>query len=184
MPAPPAHLTSAGRRALARSDTPSAVGLLSRAAALAVGDDVDRSALLVDLAEAKRDAGDLSGADEAVEEALALAEQAGSAVAAEAARIAHLRIAFQTDSALTVEETLPAVERAIAAFELAGGDRDLARALYVRAWISWLGCRAAEAEQALEAAIVHARHAGDERAEASALHLLVGVALYRADAGR
>lgn len=172
------HLASAGRRALARSDTPSAVGLLSRAAALAAGGDVERSALLIDLAEAKRDAGDLTGADQALEEALALAERAGSVVAAEAARIGHLRIAFQTDSALTVEEILPAAERAIAAFELAGDDREAARALYVRAWISWLGCRAAEAEQALEAAIRHARRAGDERAESSALHLLVGVALF------
>ena len=172
------HLASAGRRALARSDIPAAVGLLSRAAALAAGDDVVRSALLVDLAEAKRDGGDLSGADLALGEALELAERAGSAVAAEAARIGHLRIAFQTDSDLRVEETLPVVERAIAAFEAAGDDRELARALYVRAWISWLGCRAAEAEQALEAAIVHARRAGDERAEASALHLLVGVALF------
>ena len=137
-----------------------------------------RSAQLVDLAEARRDAGDLTGADRALEEALALAERAGSAVAAEAARIGHLRIAFQTDSGLRVEETMPVAEQAIAAFEAAGDDRELARALYVRAWISWLGCRAAEAEQALEAAIVHARRAGDDRAEASALHLLVGVALY------
>ena len=172
------HLGSAGRRALARSDTPAAVGLLSRAAALAAGEDAVRSAQLVDLAEARRDAGDLNGADRALEEALALAERAGSAVAAEAARIGQLRIAFQTDSGLRVEETLPVAERAIAVFEAAGGDRELARALYVRAWISWLGCRAAEAEQALEAAIVHARRAGDDRAEASALHLLVGVALY------
>ena len=172
------HLGSAGRRALARSDTPAAVGLLSRAAALAAGEDAVRSAQLVDLAEARRDAGDLNGADRALEEALALAERAGSVVAAEAARIGQLRIAFQTDSGLRVEETLPVAERAIAAFEAAGGDREFARALYVRAWISWLGCRAAEAEQALEAAIVHARRAGDDRAEASALHLLVGVALY------
>ncbi|HVN61815.1 MAG TPA: BTAD domain-containing putative transcriptional regulator [Gaiellaceae bacterium] len=173
-----AHLASAGRRALARSDIPAAVGLLSRAAALAAGDDVVRSALLVDLAEARRDAGDLTGADLALAEALELAERAGSAVAAQAARIGHLRIAFQTDSDLRVGETLPVVESAIAAFEAAGDDRELARALYVRAWISWLGCRAAEAEQALEAAIVHARRAGDDRAEASALHLLVGVALF------
>jgi DNA-binding SARP family transcriptional activator len=172
------YLASAGRRALARSDIPGAVGLLSRAAALAVGDDLARSTLLVDLAEAKRDAGDLTGADRALGEALELADRGGSVVAAEAARIGHLRIAFQTDSALRVEETLPAAERAIAAFEAAGDDRELARALYVRAWISWLGCRAAEAEQALEAAIVHARRAGDDRAEASALHLLVGVALF------
>ncbi len=172
------HLASAGRRALARSDIPAAVGLLSRAAALAAGDDVGRSTQLVDLAEAKRDAGDLAGADEALAEALALAERAGSVVAAEAARIGHLRVAFQTDSGLRVEETLPVVEHAIAAFEAAGDDRELARALYVRAWISWLGCRAAEAEQALERAIVHARRAGDDRAEASAIHLLVGVALF------
>jgi len=172
------HLAAAGRRALARSDIPAAVGLLARAAALAAGDDVDRSALLVDLAEAKRDAGDLTGADEALADALELAERAGSVVAVEAARIGHLRVAFQTDSDLRVEETLPVAERAIAAFEAAGDDRELARALYARAWISWLGCRAAEAEQALEAAIVHARRSGDDRAEASALHLLVGVALY------
>ncbi len=172
------HLGSAGRRALARSDIPAAVGLLSRAAALDAGEDAVRSAQLVDLAEARRDAGDLTGADRALEEALALAERAGSAVAAEAARIGHLRIAFQTDSGLRVEETMPVAEQAIAAFEAAGDDRELARALYVRAWISWLGCRAAEAEHALEAAIVHARRAGDDRAEASALHLLVGVALY------
>lgn len=37
---------------------------------------------------------------------------------------------------------------------------------------------AGEAERALDAAILHARRAGDERAEASALHLLVGVALF------
>jgi len=172
------HLASAGRRALARSDSPACVGLLSRAAALGAGDDVERSALLVDLAEGQRDAGDLTGAGEALEEALALAEGAGSAVAAEAARIGQLRIAFHTDSALTVEETLPSVERAIAVFEQAGDDRELARAWYVRAWISWLGCLAAEAERAVEAAIVHARRAGDERAEATALHLLVGVALF------
>ena len=172
------YLTSAGRRALWRSDIPAAVGLLSRAAALAAGDDVERSTLLVDLAEAKRDAGDLTGADEALGEALELAERAGDVVATESARIGHLRVAFQTDSALTVDETLPVAERAIAAFEAAGDDRELARALYVRAWISWLGCRAAEAEQALEAAIVHASRAGDERSEASALHLLVGAALF------
>ena len=105
------HLGSAGRRALARSDIPAAVGLLSRAAALAAGEDAVRSAQLVDLAEARRDAGDLTGADLALEEALALAERAGSAVAAEAARIGHLRIAFQTDSGLRVEETVPVAEQ-------------------------------------------------------------------------
>ncbi len=172
------HLASAGRRALARSDVPAAVGLLSRSVALAPDDELARSALLVDLAEAKRDAGDLSGADEALDRALAFAESAGSALAAEAARIGLLRIAFLIDKGLRIEDALPVAERAIAAFRASGDDRALARALYVRAWISWLGCRAAEAEQALEAAIVHARLAGDERAEASALHLLVGVALF------
>jgi class 3 adenylate cyclase/tetratricopeptide (TPR) repeat protein len=72
-------LSNAGRRALARADLPAAVSLLSRTAALVRRDSDFRMEILVDLAEAQMLSGAFDDAAAVLDEAIATADDVGSA---------------------------------------------------------------------------------------------------------
>ncbi len=170
------RLASAGRRAYARGDLPAAVGLLSRGAALLGPGAPDRAELLVDLGEALRETGDFDRAESVLAESADAA--AGDAALESAARVARLRLQLTTDPAIKTDELLSEAKRAVEVFVRLGDERRLAKAWELLAWVPWFRCRAAEAGQALQRAIVHARRAGDKRTEAQSLHFLVGTALF------
>ena len=159
-----ARLSSGGMRAFARSDFPSAINLLTRAAALRSEDDPARIALLTDLATAFEELQRISEADpiwaEAIESARTLADDR---------LLAHALIQrwrWRLTHADEVEEATRDALWAMNIFEAAGDDRGLARAWSLRGHISWeWKQQAAGEEEAVEHALFHARKAGDHYEE-------------------
>jgi DNA-binding SARP family transcriptional activator len=172
------RLAAPGRRAFNHGDLPAAVNLLSRAAALTADRTLPRAELLADLGEALRDEGDLQRADrtlgEAIEEACALNEEALEW----RTRMVRLKVQNQLDPDLTTHDLESVAERGREVLARHGDDGGLARAWWMLAWITWLRCRAGEAEAALTHTIEHARRAGALRVEASGLNLLLGSGLF------
>ena len=173
-----ALLFGAGRRAATRGDVPAAIGLLSRAAAVAPAGDASRADLLTELAEALREGGDFSRADRVLAEALALAASHADRAVEAQARIARLRVQLATNQELGPREVEGVVSAAIDVLTELGDERRLAKAWFLRAWLEWLGCRAMAAAESSRRAAAHAERAGDERSQAQALHLLVGADLF------
>ena len=92
------HLSSAGRRALARGDMPAAANLLQRAAALLGEEDPARALLLLDAGEAAVDIGELERAESVLTEAADRALSAGETGIARAAALALLQLRYTTDA--------------------------------------------------------------------------------------
>jgi DNA-binding SARP family transcriptional activator len=165
------RLASAGRRAYARDDLPTATALLERAAALREPGAPDRFELLVDLGDALREIGELERAAAVLAEA---ADGASDASEAAGVRIARLRLQLQTDHEIEIEAVSREAGEAIAIFEELGRDRRLAKAWELLAWARWYQCQAGQADAALQQAVACARRAGDRRTEAQSLHLSIG----------
>ena len=172
------RLAAAGRRAYARGDLPAAVGLLARASSLLEPGAPRLPELLVDLGEALRETGDFDGAEGVLAEAAEAAAELGDGGLEAAARLAGLRLRLTTDPEIKPDELLAEAKRAADVFARLGDERRLAKAWELMAWVPWFRCRAGEAEEALQRAIEHARHAGDRRTEAQSLHFLVGTAFF------
>jgi DNA-binding SARP family transcriptional activator len=172
------RLGAAGLRAFGRGDIHAAVSLLSRAAALLPDDDPKRLELLPELGEALRSGGQIARSEEVLAEAIEAAAAAGNPAVEEHARLARLRVHMATRPELSTAEMIPLVDRAIRTFEELKDDRRLALALYVRAWVAWIVCRAGEAETAVRRAIDVAERAGDARAVAIGTHLYLGTVLF------
>jgi DNA-binding SARP family transcriptional activator len=172
------RLASAGRRAHARADLPSAARLLTRAAALFEAGAPGRVELLVDLGEALREGGELEQAAVVLADAAADPGTADDAALDAQVRIGRLRLQSQVDPEIDTEELSREARHAIEVFERLGDDRRLAKAWELLAWAPWFRCRAAEADAALERAIAYARRAGDSRTEALGLHFSIGAAYH------
>ena len=156
------RLESAGRRALARSDLPAAIGLLERAADLLALDAPKRAALLPELGAALIEAGRLRDAEPVLEEARRLAAAAEDDCADSHAlvQLQFLQLLRVADS--STEEAARAVETVIPVFERYGDEHGLCRARKLEALMQWNMARAAAAAAAWEEAAEHARRAGDE----------------------
>jgi predicted ATPase/DNA-binding SARP family transcriptional activator len=165
------RLASAGHRAYARDDLPSAEALLARAAALREAGAPDRFELLVDLGDALRETGQLERAAAVLAEA---EDSAGDPSDKACVRIARLRLQLQTDHEVEIELVSREARDAIAIFAELGNDRRLAKAWELVAWARWYHCQAGKADAALQQAVACARRAGDRRTEAQCLHLSVG----------
>jgi len=155
-------LARAGRRALARDDAHAAVSLLTRAAALRPGDP----ALLVELAEAHFETGDLTEAERSNGEAAAAARRSGDARSGLAAQLSSRMIGLLVRSEGGADEIAAEVNRALPTFEQAGDDATVARLLSRLAAAYWWRCRVVPMEATLERALEHARRAGDDRQRA------------------
>jgi len=156
------RLESAGRRALARSDLPAAIGLLERASDLLAFDEPRRAGLLPELGAALIEAGRLPDAEIVLAEARELA-----AAAQDEGADSHALVQQQFLQLLRVadggtEEAARAVETVIPVFERSGDHHGLCRARRLQAWLYWNKARAAAAAEAWEQAAAHARLAGDE----------------------
>jgi len=173
------RLATAGRRALARGDTPAATALLDRALAVAPGDDPVRGHLLNDLAESLVAAGDFARADEVLTAASAAAEAGGDGggLLAQVA-LGRLGMRLLIEPGLPLDAIQGEVEAAIAALEQAGDDRGLARAWRLLGYEHFMRCRIERAEAALARTIEHARRAADERVDAYARGMLAAAAFW------
>jgi len=171
-------LAASGRRAFARGDMSTAADLLVRAAALLPDEHAERCSLLLDLAEALSERGDLAGADAAVAEAGELAERADDPGLRAHAVIVQLLLLESTDPKRRSEEGLAQATDLVRVLEALGDDLGLARAYRLLADVHWTSSRYAAAQEAAERAIEHAQRAGAVWQEDQSLGTYLGAAVY------
>jgi len=172
------HLSSAGRRALARGDMPAAANLLQRAAALLGGTDPAGALLLLDAGEAAVDIGELERAESVLTEATDRARSAGEIGIARAAALARLQLRYTTDAQAVQEDVVELVERQIPELEAMGDERALVRAFRLLTYVHWTRARFGDAAAAAERTIRHATAVGDEVTARRFLGSLAISALY------
>jgi class 3 adenylate cyclase/tetratricopeptide (TPR) repeat protein len=168
------RLGRAGERALARSDIPAALNLLTRCGRIAPAEGPARAEYLRLLAEARMAAGDLDGADAAFAEAIERAIRTGDERTRWRAVAQHLRLRGQIDPEVAESDRSQADE-AIAALEELGDDLGLAKAWLLRTDVHAIQMEGA-LEEAAERVVLHARRAGAVREESEGI-AWVGAAL-------
>jgi predicted ATPase/DNA-binding SARP family transcriptional activator len=160
------RLASAGMRAFARGDADAASSLLGRAAQLLPRDDPDRLMLLVRVGAALEASGELSRAEEVLDEVVELAQRTGQRRIELRARLERNAVLERLRTSSEVGEGALLAEQAIPIFEAEGDDEGLARAWEQIGDVHWAACHFAARVEALERALVHAERAGDRRLEA------------------
>jgi predicted ATPase/class 3 adenylate cyclase/DNA-binding winged helix-turn-helix (wHTH) protein len=156
------HFEAAGRRALARGDHTGAVTLLERAAALLSGDNPRRTKLLPDLGAALIEAGRLTDADAALNDADRAASTARDARARAHVLVHRQFLRLQRGESGGLAEATAVVDEVVPVFEQAGDEHGQCDAHRLRAWLHWIEGQADAASEAWERAAAHAREAGDE----------------------
>jgi class 3 adenylate cyclase/tetratricopeptide (TPR) repeat protein len=170
-------LSSAGRRALARGDLPSATSLLRRAVALLPDSPALRIELMVDLADGLLQQGAFDDCRVVLEDATSAAKAIGDErLLARVQLIEAGRAQFVGGSGESTN-ALAAVAAAVPILELAGDDAGLARAARLEMYTLGMLGRFKDAASAAARVVDHARRAGDERlvsrSSASIANLLV-----------
>ena len=166
------RLTSAGRRSLMMGDGGGAANLLARAVALAAPRDKDGVELLLELALALVDSGNLREARLRREEALELARSLGDrALELRAScELDDLRITF--DRSFTAEQAIERGREAVRELEQSGDHQALAAAWNLVAFGENLRGTWTGMVPALERVAEHARLAGNLRRESEVLFFL------------
>ena len=160
-------LGRAGRRAFARGDMPAAVALLSRADALLGDEDERRLDLVIVLARALIQSGDLARAETLLAGASETAGAAGNRRIGALASIEQAYVHLYTDMHNGAEEAERTADEALATFEELSDRHGQARALNLLAAVHWHRCRYGPMEEVLERAL--------SQAEAEDRRLLVGI---------
>jgi class 3 adenylate cyclase/tetratricopeptide (TPR) repeat protein len=171
------HLLRAGRRAVRRGDSPAAVSLLTRAAALLPDSHAERRELLAILGSALMRTGDFSRAEGALTEALEAAHAAGDRRLEMRTLIERELFRSFTSSEESVEEIVAVADQAIPLLGELGDDLGLAKAWWLKSEVHVHACRWAARAENLERALGYARAAGD-RSEQSTLASQLALALY------
>ena len=171
------HLARAGRRAVRRGDSPAAVSLLTRAAALLPDSHDERRQLLAILGSALMLTGDFSRAEGALTEALAAAHAAGDRRLELRTLIERELFRSLTRSEESVEEIVAVADNAIPLLQELGDDLGLAKAWWLKSEVHVHACRWAARAENLERALGYARAAGD-RSEQSTFASQLALALY------
>jgi len=157
-------LGSAGKRALGRTDMPTAADLLGRAARLLPEDDPPRIDLLTELAEAQEALSDFDGVAGSVAAALEAAGRLGDARLGARAELRRLALGVYAPELAGPEIDLEAgVQAAIETFTAARDEAGLARAWRVRAMIRSKAGQYDDVAAAAEQIIEHATRAGEQR---------------------
>jgi class 3 adenylate cyclase/tetratricopeptide (TPR) repeat protein len=166
------RLTSAGHRSVMMGDGTGAANLLTRAAALAEPRGKDGVELLLDLALALVDSGNLREARLRREEALELARSLGDRALELRARceLDDLRVTF--DRSFTAEQAIERGREAIRELEQSGDHQALAAAWNLVAFGENLRGTWTGMVPALERVAEHARLAGNRRRESEVLFYL------------
>ena len=155
------QLGTAGRRAAARGDMPAAANLLDRAATLLPGEDAERGALLLDLAEALLDLGETGLAHATIAEARKVGETLNHEQLVARASTDAVWLRVRLDPA-TVSEGRVELGRAVDYFAASHDHRCLAHALRVQASLSAsFELELGAAQELLERALGHAEAAAD-----------------------
>ncbi|MGH3081837.1 MAG: ATP-binding protein [Gaiellaceae bacterium] len=171
------HLLRAGKRATRRGDSPAAVSLLTRAAALLQDSHPERRELLAILGSALMRTGDFSRAEGVLTEALAAAHAAGDRRLELRTLIEREMFRSFTSSEESVEEIVAVADSAIPLLQELGDDLGLAKAWWLKSEVHVHACRWAARAEHLERALAYARAAGD-RSEQATFASQLAVALY------
>jgi class 3 adenylate cyclase/tetratricopeptide (TPR) repeat protein len=171
------HLARAGRRAVRRGDSPAAISLLTRAAALLPDSHGERRELLAILGSALMRTGDFSRAEGALTEALDAAHAAGDRGLEMRTLIERELFRSFTSAEESVEEIAAVADNAIPLLQELGDDLGLAKAWWLKSEVHMHACRWAARAENLERGLGYARAAGD-RSEQSTLASQLAVALY------
>jgi class 3 adenylate cyclase/tetratricopeptide (TPR) repeat protein len=160
------RLASAGNRARARGDVAAAANLLERASALLPELDPARLALLPELGEALVDVGRFADAEAVLDDAIGAARSTGDPRVAADAGLRRLLVELRTGDAERWSETaVPRIEEAIEVFTQHVDHAGLARAYRLLGYVHGTACNYAQAAEACERALYHAREAGDAKEE-------------------
>jgi tetratricopeptide (TPR) repeat protein len=171
------RLASAGRRSLAIGDATGAANLLARAVALADRQSKDGVELVLELAQALSDAGDLREARLRREEALELARLLGDRALELRARCEVDYLLAGNEPSFTAEQALKRGREAVRELEQIGDHQGLAAAWNLIAFGENLRGTWTGMVTALERVAEHARLAGNRRRENEAL-FFVGPAIF------
>ena len=172
------HIAAAARRSLVRGDTPAAIGLFERAAALLPDDDPTRLRMLVSLGYALTDTGDWEEAGVLLGNAVSIAETAGERLAGADAAVALTFVTLHTNSETLHVDARTDLASWIRVFEEHGDQAALARALSLLGMLRFWAGEMAPAIGELELAARHAREAGDRIQELVVLAFSVMGLLY------
>jgi predicted ATPase/class 3 adenylate cyclase len=172
------RLSSAGRRAAARSDMPAAANLFSRAVSLLPADDPARIQLLPELAEALIETGDFDGAVSVLDDAADSARRLEDDALAARASLERYMIALYRSEAGRESDAIAETQRAIAVFDRAGDHAGMARAWRLLVNIHGTAGRWEDATLAADQFVRCARRAGDARLIARAAAGYATVALH------
>jgi len=165
-------LASAGRRAFGRGDMAAAAGLLRRAASLLQVDPPRRLELLPELGKACRFAGDRTGAEAALREAVDQAATLGDRRLMTLSRVEHTFMRLYTDPGVETEDAIRVAEEALGIFAELDDERGLAQAWALIGHANWLLCRGARMEEAFTRALECTQRAGDPREQGWVLRML------------
>jgi len=133
------------------------VALRSRALALMPRDDPRRPQLLAELGDALLWRGRFENAEQALTEAIDLADETSDVRTRTLAQLSLLRLRFQIDPDVDYAELDREAERAAEMFEAQGDDAGAAQAWHVAYWARWGLCHLSRAREAAERALEHAR---------------------------
>lgn len=171
-------LGSAGRRALARGDTPAAANLLERATSLLPTHDPWRLDLLDDLSEALVSIGELSRAEALLEEGIGAAKQTTDRRLQADLDFALLAVHLWSDPEGWSDEALREAERMRSVFEEVGDQLGLANTWELVGVVHGTACQYGKAEEAARNSLKHAKLAGDRRHEVRNLSHLAQAATF------
>jgi DNA-binding SARP family transcriptional activator/tetratricopeptide (TPR) repeat protein len=167
------RLGVAGRRALARGDTPAAINLASRAASLLPTDDPMRVHVIPGVRTVQGHGGELAWADTLLRDAIAT----GDVRLQTHARVQQALLRLFTRSDVRVDELVTLAMDAIEVFGELRDELGLARAWRLLQQARYLGRQGADSADAAEQALVYARRADDLLEEEEILAWL-GIALF------
>ena len=166
------RLAIAGHQAVNRGDIPAtAVKLLASAIDLLPEDHQRRLDVLLDLADALREAEDLTGALATYTRAVEVARAGGDRRHAAHALLGRLDTLWFMDPRQLDVGGRQEARQVIPVLERLGDDLGLAKAWRVLAYAQFAMGESIEAQQAAERAIASARRAGDQRLEARIVRL-------------
>ena len=173
------YLERSGRRAFARGDSPAAVSLLKRAAALLEIRDPRRTDLTIMLGDALLDLGEFSDVEEVIEQIERVAGVNDDGRALAWAKLLRCELQSQTEFADWQGSGAAQIEQLIEAFSKEEDDPGLARVHLLKALMAWDAFRLTEANNALETSLHHAASSGEHsHAEARCLSGLAAVLLW------
>ena len=156
-------LSSAGRRAFGRGDTPAACNLLRRAVALLPTDDPERVELIGDLADALMEEGHFDEARDTIAEGAMIAERLGDRRLAARVRLAARRLDLVLSELEGSQSAIADTTEAIDILAAAGDEAGLARAWRLLMIIHGTTGAYDKAAEAAMQVVQHARAAGDFR---------------------